>query len=168
MTGHMLCYITILIVPIIFLIHYVPLIFSFPMAGSIFEIFLFILPMVLACLGLGFCFQGIVRERESVFVLWVITSLALLFLSGLTWPRYAMSPFWHFLSDCIPATWGVEGFIRMNTNGASLSQVSGDYLHLWLLAAVYLVLGYCVQRWVVRPSILKGTDAYGYLRSRAF
>lgn len=168
MLGHMLCYITILIVPIIFLIHYVPLIFSFPMEGSVFEIFMFILPMVVACLGLGFCFQGVVTERESVFVIWVVTSLVLLFLSGLTWPRYAMSPFWHFLGDCIPATWGVEGFIRMNTNGASLSQVSNDYLHLWLLAVVYVALGYCVQRWVVRPSILKRTDAYWNVRARSF
>ena len=165
MAGEMLCYMTILLVPVMFLLHYVPLIFSFPMAGSAFEIFLFILPMVIACMGLGFCFQSIVWEREAVFVLWVVTSVALLFLSGLTWPRYAMAPFWKGLSACIPATWGVEGFIRMNTNGASLSQVHSDYVNLWILAAVYLVLAYCVQRWLVRPAILKGYNAYASLRT---
>jgi ABC-2 type transport system permease protein len=121
--------------------------------------------MVIACMGLGFCFQGIVWERESVFVLWVVTSVVFLFLSGLTWPRYAMAPFWKGLSACIPATWGVEGFIRMNTNGASLSQVHSDYVNLWILAAVYLVLAYCVQRWLVRPAILKGYNAYASLRT---
>lgn len=90
-----------------------------------------------------------------------------LFLSGLTWPRYAMSPFWHTLGDLVPATWGVEGFIRMNTNGASLSQVSGDYIALWILAAVYLLAGYCVQRWVVRPSLISGYYSYGAARSRS-
>lgn len=166
MLGQMLCYITILIVPVFFLIHYVPLIFAFPMAGSVWQIFTFLVPMVLACMGLGFCVQGIVWERESVFVIWVVTSVLFLFLSGLTWPRYAMPPVWMAISDCIPATWGLEGFIRMNTNGASLSQVSGDYLHLWILAAVYLTLGYCVQRWVVRPSLNKGYDSYGFVRAR--
>ncbi len=153
MAGEMLCYITILIVPIIFLLHYIPLIFSFPMAGDPAEIFMFILPMVIACLGLGFCFQAVVWERESVFVLWVATSVAFLFLSGLTWPRYAMPGFWRFVGDLVPATWGVEGFIRMNTNGATLAQVRTEYINLWILAAVYLVAGYCVRRWVIRPTL---------------
>lgn len=153
MLGEMLCYITILLAPIFFLIHYVPLMFSFPMAGNTFEIFAFIMPMVIACLGLGFCFQAVVWERESVFVLWVVTSVAFLFLSGLTWPRYAMSPVWRFLGDIIPGTWGVEGFIKMNANGSSLAQVRPEYINLWILAGVYLVVGYCVRRWLILPTL---------------
>jgi len=166
MLGEMLCYITVLVIPTIFLVHYVPLIFAFPMENHITDILAFLLPMALACFGVGFCFQGLVKERETVFVIWVVTSLIFLFLSGLTWPRYAMSPFWHFVSSLIPATWGVEGFIRMNTNGATLAQVHSDYVALWILAAVYLAAGYCVQRWVVRPSLIKGYDAYASVRAR--
>lgn len=167
MCGQMLCYGTIMAVPTIYIAHYVPLMFSFPMAGNFWEIIAFLFPMCVASVALGFCLQGIVWERESVFVIWVVTSVIFLFLSGLTWPRYAMSPFWHFVGSCVPATWGLEGFIRMNSNGASLSQVSNDYIHLWILAGVYLVIAYCVQRWVVRPSIFKGTDAYEKVRSNS-
>lgn len=167
MLGQMFCYATIMLLPIIYLVHYVPLMFSFPMAGDFLQIMAFLTPLVIASIALGFCLQGIVWERESVFLIWVVTSVVFLFLSGLTWPRYAMSPFWHFLSDCVPATWGVEGFIRMNTNGASLAQVRGDYIPLWILAGVYLVIGYCVQRWVVRPSIFKGYDAYEHVKKHA-
>lgn len=165
MFGQMLCYITILLVPIIYLVHYVPLMFSFPMAGNLLEILAFLLPMVLACVGLGWCFQGVVWERESVFVLWVVTSVIFLFLSGLTWPRYAMPGFWKAISDCIPATWGMEGFIKMNTNGSSLAQVSKCYINLWILAGAYMVGAYCVQRWIVRPSVLKGFNAYDKIKS---
>ena len=168
MTGQMLCYLTILIVPIIYLIHYVPLMFSFPMAGRFSEIIAFLLPMILASAALGFCLQGIVWERESVFVLWVVTSVVFLFLSGLTWPRYAMSPFWKFISGAVPATWGVEGFIRMNTNGASLAQEASDYRMLWLLAVIYTAAAYCIQRWVVRPSIRRGYNDYDKMRREAF
>ncbi len=164
MFGQMMCYITIMSLPIIYLTHYVPLMFSFPMAGNFLEIMAFLLPLFIASVALGFCVQGIVWERESIFVIWVVTSVIFLFLSGLTWPRYAMSPFWHFVSDCVPATWGVEGFIRMNANGASLAQVSGDYIHLWILAGVYLVLAYCIQRWIVRPSIYGHDKAYEKIR----
>lgn len=148
--GKVLTYLIIMILPMVFLIHYVPMIFAFPMAGKVGEILLFIVPMLLSSILLGFCFQGVVEERESVFVLWVVTSVVFLFLSGLTWPRYAMSPFWKFLSDLVPATWGVEGFIRMNTNGASLAQVRPDYEMLWILTAVYAVLAWAIQKWVVR------------------
>lgn len=154
MLGQMLCYITILLLPTIFLVHYIPLIFSFPMEGNLWEILLFLLPMTIACLGIGFCFQGIVSERESVFVLWVVTSVVFLFLSGLTWPRYAMPEFWGWLGDAIPGTWGVEGFIKMNTNGSSLAQVRGPYIRLWILAGVYMALAYVVQRLVVRPAVI--------------
>ena len=153
MFGQMLCYITILMVPIIYLVHYVPLMFAFPMAGNLFEILMFLTPLVIACVGGGWCFQGIVWERESVFVLWVVTSVIFLFLSGLTWPRYAMPVIWKALSDCIPATWGMEGFIKMNTNGATLAQVSKAYINLWILAGAYIAGAYCVQRWVVRPTL---------------
>jgi len=57
------------------------------------------------------------------------------------------------LADAVPGTWGVEGFIRMNTNGASLAQVSVEYRNLWILAAIYLTAGYLVQRFVQRPDI---------------
>lgn len=155
MIGQTLCYVTILILPAIYMLHYVPLMFKFPMMGNLLEEMVFILPMVLACIGMGFVFHGVVKERESVFVLWVVTSVVFLFLSGLTWPRYAMHGFWRALSDMVPATWGVEGFIKMNANGSTLAQVRGDYIILWIQAGVWMVLGYCVQRWVQRPAIRK-------------
>lgn len=167
MFGQMLCYITILLLPIIYLVHYVPLMFAFPMAGNLFEILMFLLPMLLACVALGWCFQGIVWERESVFVLWVVTSVIFLFLSGLTWPRYAMSGFWKAISDCVPATWGIEGFIKMNTNGATLADVRICYIYLWILAAVYMAGAYCVQRWIVRPSVMDGRNAYKKIQSES-
>lgn len=147
MIGEGLAYFTVILPAAVYLLHYVPLMFSFPMAGNPFDIFLFILPMILASIALGLCFQGACRERESVFVLWVVTSVAFLFLSGLTWPRYAMSGFWHFLSDLVPGTFGIEGFIRMNTNGASLSQVRPDYIALWIQTAGYLILAFFIQRY---------------------
>ena len=153
MMGQMLCYITIIFVPSIFLYHYVPLIFAFPMAGNPLAELAFLLPMVLASLSLGFIIQGFVAQRESVFIYWVVTSVMFLFLSGLTWPRYAMPWFWKVLSDLVPATWGIEGFIRMNTNGATLAQVRDPYIYLWILSGVYFVIAYCVHRWSIRPKL---------------
>lgn len=159
MLARLSVFMILMIVPTLYVVHYVPLMFRFPMEGDIFQELLFITPMLIATIFLGFILQGVVRERESVFVLWVVTSVIFLFLSGLTWPRYAMADIWKFLSDCVPATWGVEGFIRMNTNGASLTQVKPDYIHLWILAGVYAVIAYGVQRWVQRPAVRRALKA---------
>lgn len=154
MMGQAACYLTLLTIPIIWLLHYVPLIFQFPMAGNTLEIFAFILPVALASILMGFCVQGFVWEREEIFVIWVATSLVFLFLSGLTWPRYAITGVWRWMSDAIPATWGVEGFVKMNANGSTLSQASGPYINAWILCVAYGVLAWIVQRWVVRPQEL--------------
>ncbi len=137
MLAQALCYITVIAVPMIFLIHYVPLMFRFPMAGNFLEEVAFLLPMVLAACGVGYTYQAIVTEREEVFISWVFTSVLFLFLSGLIWPRYAMPPVWKALSAICPSTWGVEGFIKMNSNGSSLSQVSTEYINIWILVGVW-------------------------------
>lgn len=164
MLGHMLCYFTFLMVPILFLTHYVPLIFQFPLLNDGWDVFAFLVPFVLASFGLGYCIQAFVWERESIFVIWVATSIVFLFCSGLTWPRSSMTGFWLWLSDVVPATWAVNGFLRMHTDGATLAQVSGCWWNQWICAAVYLTLGYCVERWVVRPSIRNGSLSYDRVR----
>lgn len=153
MTAQTLCYLLVISLPMIFLIHYVPLIFSFPMAGNTLEIMAYLLPMVLACIFLGLSLQSVVTQRESIFLIWVVTSVMFIFLSGLTWPRYAMHGVWRMLSDLVPATWGVDGFIKMNTNGSTIAQVMPDYRALWILAAAYGTLAYTLQRVVMRPRL---------------
>ena len=150
MTGRAGCYITILALPVIWLTHYVPVVFQFPMAGDTLEIFAFLLPLVLACIALGFIVQLFTSEREAIFLVWVATSVAFLFLSGLTWPRYAMAPVWKLASDIIPATWGINGFILMNANGASLADIGPYYRNLWILAGVYWLLAWIIQKYMLR------------------
>lgn len=145
MCAQMLCYFTILILPTIYMIHYVPLMFSFPQVGSTWEELMLMLPVMMGAFGIGFTLQAFMTERESVFLSWVITSIVFLFLSGLIWPRYAMPWFWCLLSDICPATWGVEGYVKMNANGAALWQVRGDYINAWLVAAGWWVVAYCAQ-----------------------
>lgn len=152
MLAQMAAYLTILITPIIFLAYYVPLMFAFPMAGNMLDEFAFLLPVVLASMALGLCVQSIVTEREAIFLVWVVTSIIFLFLSGLTWPRYAMPEVWKWVGDLVPSTWAVEGFIRMNSNGADISQVGTAYRSLWILTGAYFLLAWGLQKWVVRPA----------------
>lgn len=147
--GRATCFVVLFMVPTIYICHYVPLMFSFPMEGNTLEIFAFIMPLLLSSVMMGYCLQGLVTERESVFIIWVITSIMFLFLSGLTWPRYAMSPVWKALADCVPATFGVLGFIKMNSNGSTLSQVGPCYTALWIQTVIYTCVAMIIQ-WHLR------------------
>ncbi len=130
----------------IYILHYIPLWFHFPHLGNLLQYLLFILPMLLATAMLGLTCICMVSEKESAFVVFVFTSVVFLFLSGLTWPRYAMQPFWQWIGDMIPATWGMEGFIRINNNGATLEQEIVPYRWLWCLTALYTLTAWLVAR----------------------
>lgn len=144
--GRALCYFTLYIPAAIYILHFVPVIFNLPRVGDTMEYLLFIVPLLLGSAFMGQCLQRLVSERENVFIVVVFTSVLFLFLSGLTWPRYMMQPVWQLLGDIVPATWGVEGFVRINNNGASLSQASQAYCWLWGLTAAYFVISYFVER----------------------
>jgi len=144
--GKTLCYVALYLPIIIYVLHFVPIIFKFPHIGQISDYFLFMLPLLISSALLGLTLQPLVSERESSFIVWVFTSVAFLFLSGLTWPRYAMQPIWQMLGDIVPATWGIEGFIRINNNGSPLALQSTPYHWLWWLSLAYFVAAYLITR----------------------
>jgi ABC-2 type transport system permease protein len=144
--GKMLCYVAIYIPLSLYILHFVPVIFSFPHLGSVADAMLFIFPMLIASAMMGLALRPLVKEPENAFVLFVVTSVAFLFLSGLTWPRYAMPDLLKALSAIIPATWGVQGFVRIDNNGATLAQQATPYITIWVLSLLYFLIAYFLQR----------------------
>lgn len=145
--GRVLCYVMIYLPMTYYITHLVPIFFALPHLGNPLHHLAFLMPMLVASALLGIVLGNLVTERETSLMVVVFTSVAFLFLSGLTWPRYAMNPLWLALSDMIPATWGVQGFIRMNSNDGSLAQQSTAYMMLWVLSAVYAVPAYLTVRY---------------------
>lgn len=145
--GRTLCYTVFYIAPTMFLLHYIPVMFSLPHAGSAVQYLLFALPLLLASAFFGQTLARFVTDRESSFVLMVVTSVIFLFLSGLTWPRYAFPEIWRLLGDMVPGVWGVQGFISINSLGATLADTAGSYLWLWALTGIYFVTAWLLLRW---------------------
>ena len=46
---------------------------------------------------------------------------------------------WRYLSYLFPYTWGVHGFLHINTMGATLATTAREYHALWLLAGGYFL-----------------------------
>lgn len=148
--GKTLCYFCLYIVPAVYVLHVVPWMFKFPQLGSQWEIYAFAVPFLLAAILFGITLSVFVKERESSFILFVFTSLVFLFISGVTWPYYAIPTVWKVLGAAVPATWGIEGFVRMNTAGASLADVRYSFWILWILAGCYFVTSCIVYHYQIR------------------
>lgn len=137
--GKTLCYAIIYLPMTIYVTTCIPEMFELPHYGSALQYLPFLLPMILASAFLGQALLILIKERETTFIIVVFTSVLFLFLSGLTWPRYAMDDFWIWLGNLVPATWGVEGFIRINSNAATLAESSRPFLAMWILTAAYFL-----------------------------
>ena len=137
--GRMLWYVLLYLPLTLYVLHFIPVFFSLPHVGSPLDYLPFIFPLLIASAFFGMTVQLLVKEREMSLMVVVFTSVIFLFLSGLTWPRYAMNPFWISVGDLVPGVWGMEGFIRINSNGATLAQNAHAYHMMWLLAGVYFI-----------------------------
>ncbi|MDE6042268.1 MAG: ABC transporter permease [Muribaculaceae bacterium] len=137
--GKALAYTVFYLPATIYILHYVPAIFNLPHQGDPVQWLLFALPLLLASAMFGLMLSHMMREREDAFIYIVFTSVVFLFMSGLTWPMFAMPDALRALSRAVPATAGVEGFVHINSNGATLAEQSGNFLWLWLLAGIYFL-----------------------------
>ena len=149
--GKSLCHIFIYFIPVVYVLFFMPMFFDFPQLGDPLDILLLMLPFMLASSLLGQTLSVFVNDRESTFLVIAFTSLFFVFLSGISYPRYAMSSLWTALGNMVPLTWGGNGYVALMCGGAELSQVATNYKMLWVLSGVYFVSAYCVERFICRP-----------------
>ncbi len=150
--GKALCYIMIYMVMGAYLTMVVPRIFSFVAMVKAWDLFCLMLPYLLACVFFGMTVSCLVRYRENVMLLMVFISLPLLFLTGVSWPQSAIPGVWQGVSWLFPSTFGARAFVRMNTMGATLSDVVPEVRYLWIQAAAYFGMACLVYGHQLRES----------------
>lgn len=100
---------------------------------------LFALPYLTACIFFAMTASIAIRNRETCMLLFVFTSVPLLFLSGISWPGAAMPEFWKYFSYIFPSTFGINGYVRINSMGATLNEVAFEYQALWIQTGIYFL-----------------------------
>jgi ABC-type multidrug transport system, permease component len=142
--GKGLAYLTIYLFICVWALIIVPKIFNLPQIGRYNQVLLFSLPYLLACVFISMFVATFIRGRETPMMILVFTSLPLLFLSGISWPLSAIPEFWRYFSYLFPSTFGIQGFVKLNSMGATLSEVSFEYRALWLQTGIYLIATFIV------------------------
>ena len=147
--GKSLTYLLLYVVVCIWVLGIVPKLFALPQVGHPLSVLLFILPYLFACIFLSMTLSGFMTSRESPMLVFVFTSVILLFISGVSWPEASIPPFWKAVGYLFPSTPGIQGFIRINTSGATLSEVAHEYHVLWIQAGVYFTTSCLIYRYQI-------------------
>ena len=144
--GKSLTYLMIYILVCIWALAVVPKLFALPQIGDPLTLLLFVLPYLLACIFFAMTLAGFMTTRESPMLVFVFTSVLFLFISGISWPKEAIPPFWKAIGYLFPSTPGIQGFVRINTCGATLNEVAFEYRMLWVQAGIYFLSACLIQR----------------------
>ena len=147
--GKAMCYFMLYAVMGTWLVACVPHIFGFPQLATWQSLLAIMFPYLLACIFFGMAVSCMVKYRENVMLLMVFISVPLLFMSGVSWPLSNIPSYWQGVSWLFPSTFGVRAYVRLNSMGASLNDVTLEYSILWLHAIVYFLLACMVYRYQI-------------------
>ena len=129
----------------------VPRLFSLIQIAQPGVLTLFMLPYLAACIFFAMTASIAIRNRETCMLIFVFTSVPLLFLSGVS-AGAAMPDFWRYFSYIFPSTFGINGYVRINSMGATLNEVAFEYRALWIRAGIYFLTTCWVYRWQIIQS----------------
>ena len=164
--GKGLSYLMVYAVVSVYLLCVVPWMFSLNRIARPGELTLFILPYLAACIFFSMTASAAIRNRETCMLLFVFTSVPLLFLSGISWPESAMPDFWRYFAHLFPSTFGIQGYVRINSMGATLNEVGTEYRALWLQAGIYFITTCLVYRWQIIQSRKHVIEAYRKMKKK--
>ena len=88
----------------------------------------------------------VVRYRENVLLLVVFTSVSFLFMSGISWPASNIPAFWKAVGSLIPSTFGIKGFLKISSMGATIQDMAEEYKALWIQTVCYFFTACMVYR----------------------
>lgn len=152
--GRALCFMLIYFPITMFDLWLIPHWFGMPQLGRPSDVMMLVLPYVIAITCFAMTMGNLfARERLSMLLCCLFFSVILFFLSGVVWPQSNMPRFWLVFSYLFPSTPGIQGFVRISSMGATLAQVRGEYLALWVQAGVYFVTACLSLRFIKRYRI---------------
>ena len=152
-TGRTLVFLLLYAVSSAYLLLAIPMMFHFVQILQAGSFFTFVLPYLLACIFFAMTVACLLRQREDVMIMVVFTSVVFLFLSGVSWPQSNIPPFWRAFACLFPSTFGIQGFVKMNTMGALIGDIAYECKALWIQTIVYGLLAFWLLRRTSRQFI---------------
>ncbi|MBK6964875.1 MAG: ABC transporter permease [Bacteroidales bacterium] len=150
--GKSAAYFSIYALQCVYMLGMIPHWFGYGRSAGLGEIIALITPFLFSSIFLGLTLSVIFRNRESAMMLYLFTSIPLLFLSGIIWPLSNFDSVWLVVREIFPSSNAMFGFIKMNSLGAGISETSGEITALWVQTGIYFLTACLVYRYQVNFS----------------
>lgn len=158
--GKSLAYFTVYVFNAIFVLVIVFRIFRFPMLANYLEVFVFITPFLLSIIFMGMTIASLFKSRESSMMILLFTTIPFMFLSGFSWPISAMPDWMNIVSQVIPSTPAIKGFLALTQKGVDFSTIYVHWQHLWLLTIIYLISSTLIMKYNSRKIYTAKPELY--------
>ena len=136
-----------------------PRVYGFSATTHLLDLLAMAIPFILSVSFLGQFVGTWFERRETAVLLFIASSLPLLFLVGVSWPVEAIPPALRWASLIFPSTSAIDGMIRINQMDARLADVFTDWSILWGLAVLYGSLAVLAARVSSREGALRERPA---------
>ena len=121
--GNMFVYLTFALTYFIYLFILIYRLYGFSGGTQVLPWFVFYIIFSIATIGLGLTLANIFKERESSVMFVAVTSIPLLFMSGIIWPVWKMPLILQIARLFVPLTYGIKGMTQIFIMGATLKDV---------------------------------------------
>ena len=137
--GKAAAYFTIYALLCIYMLGMIPEWFGYGQSADLIELITLITPFILSSIFMGLTLSVIFKNRESAMMLYLFTSIPLLFLSGIIWPLSNFSPVWLAVREIFPSSNAIFGYIKMNSMGATIFETRKEIMSLWIQTGIYFI-----------------------------
>ncbi|CAH0526042.1 ABC transporter permease [Vibrio hippocampi] len=100
------------------------------------------LPFFLCTIAIGIWLGNIASKREYVTTLVLMSSMPLLFISGVVWPTEALPQPLVLFAQLLPTAPAINGFLKLNQMAADWWQVAPLWRQLWIQCLVWSAIAY--------------------------
>ena len=122
-------------------------VFGFPFNGRIVDIVVLILIYIIASSAFAQVVSNLFKRREAPLLTLLWSSVPILLLAGVSYPKEAFPAWLYELGRLFPSSSAVDGFITLNTMGASLENIKSEMANLLILAFSYTFLAIILENY---------------------
>lgn len=156
--GKALCNVMIYTVLSVFFLGFLPQLFNLSHLGKAIDIIIMMIPYLFATAFFCLSLSPFFTDSDMPLFIIVFMSVPLVFISGISYPLELMPWYWKIFHYIIPVGPATLAFVKMNCMGASLNQVSGEILNLWIQCFFYLITSVLVWKYVIIRRISKAKN----------
>ena len=142
----------------LFLLGLIPLMFGLPDIGNPLYVIMLMIPFLLATSFFGLTASLFFTDSVAPLLMIAFFSVGLIFLSGVSYPMELMPWYWKLVHYLIPAAPATMAYVKLNSMGASMSEIHPEYITLWVQCAFYFVTACLVYRYNIRKAMAKSAS----------